>query len=333
MTDIIEHSDNGNPEVEVIKVGESGSTVSVKVYQDVYHQVTGKTEQIRKRYSENLLIEYPEVEQLHHKIKQLCDVHNIIACNENVSIFHEKERKEQFTSFERFKAYNANAASPSLNIVLKFNFSLIPAGLQKPQEYVVTARLSSRMAMYKQIEEEAPAFMRGQLIGLVAANTAEITVDYADYVIARGFIEAFDEWVKGCKKTPEIRWLSNIQKWSHVIPSTIRLTVAALISFFAFSGASHTFAENTSIIQLAKFIIVYIGGGYISITAAGAAGILIEQSIDSYPILSYLKLNRGDGNLIEEFNNRRKRVITKFLAGAAFTVILGILATKLERFM
>ncbi|TCJ18013.1 hypothetical protein EZJ19_03655 [Parasulfuritortus cantonensis] len=333
MTEVIEHSDNGKPEVEVVKVGESGSAVSVKVYQDVYHQVTGKTEQIRKRYSENLLIEYPEVEQLHYKIKQLCDVHNIVACNESVSIFHEKERKEQFTSFARFKAYNANAASPSLNIVLKYNFSIIPAGLQKPQEYVVTAMLSSRVAMYKKIEEDAPAFMRGQLVGFVAINTAEINVDYADYVIARGFVEAFDEWVKGCKKTPEIKWLSNIQKWSHVIPSTVRLIVAALISYFAFENVHSIFSDNQTTVQLAKFIVIYIGGGYISIAAAGAAGGLIEHSIDSYPILSYLKLNRGDNNLIDEFNGRRRLVLTKFLVGAIFTVVLGILSAKLERFL
>lgn len=115
MGDLIEHSDNGNGNIEVIGVGESSSHVSLKVYQDIYHQVTGRTEQIRKRYSDNLLVEFPEIEQLHFKVHQLCDVHKIIACNEVISVFHEKERKEQFTSFERFRAYNTNAARDALN--------------------------------------------------------------------------------------------------------------------------------------------------------------------------------------------------------------------------
>jgi hypothetical protein len=250
-----------------------------------------------------------------------------------VSIFHEKERKEQFTSFERFKAYNSNAASPTLNIVLKYNFSIIPAGLKRPQEYVVSAMLTSRVAMYKQIEEDAPAFMRGRLASLVADNTAEITVDYADYVIARGFVEAFDEWIKGCKKTPETRWLSNIQKWSYIIPSAIRLAVAALITYFAFQNASHIFADDPSIPQLARFITIYVGCGFIAITVAGAAGNLIEQSIDGYPILSYLRLNRGDGNMIDEFNGKRKWVVAKLLTGAALSIAFGILATKLEKLL
>ena len=106
MTGIIEHGDAGNGNGEVVRVGESRSPVSLKVYQDIYHQVTGRTEQIRKRYSENLLVDFGELEQLNNKIFQLCDVHNVIASNESISVFYDKERKEQFTSFERFRKYN-----------------------------------------------------------------------------------------------------------------------------------------------------------------------------------------------------------------------------------
>jgi len=190
LSEIVEHRDQGSG--RILRVGDTNSSVSVKVYQDIYHQITGRTEQIRKRYSDNLLIEFPELEQLHIKVMQLCDVHNVVASNETVSVFHDKERKEQFTSFERFRAYNANAASPCVNVVLRYNFSVIPAGLQKPQEYVVSIRLTSRVALLQQAEEDAPPFMRSRIISFMSENTAEVTVDYADYVIARGFIEAFD---------------------------------------------------------------------------------------------------------------------------------------------
>lgn len=210
MGEIIEHDDNGS--APPIRVGESGALVSAKVYQDIYHQVTGRTEQIRKRYSQNLLIEFSEIEQLHHKINQLCDVYNIIARNETVSVFHHKERKEQFTSFERFRTYNANASSPSVNVVLKYNFSIVPAGLDRPQEYVVTVRLTSRVAMLEQMESEAPPFMRGRVFGFFTGNTAEVTVEYADYIIARGFLEAFDEWISGCRDEPDVHWVVFLQR-------------------------------------------------------------------------------------------------------------------------
>ena len=130
---------------------------------------------------------------MHFKIMQLCDVHHIIANNETISVFHEKERKEEFTSFDRFKKYNTNTASPTTSVVFKYNFSITPAGLSKPQEYIVAIRLSSRVALIKQAEEDAPPFMRGRFLNFVGDNTAEITIEYVDYVIARGFLEAFDE--------------------------------------------------------------------------------------------------------------------------------------------
>lgn len=90
MGELVEHSNNGDTDVDLIGVGESGSRVSLKLYQDIYHQVTGRTEQIRKRYSDNLLVEFAELEQLHFKVLQLCDVHKIVANNEVISVFYEK---------------------------------------------------------------------------------------------------------------------------------------------------------------------------------------------------------------------------------------------------
>ena len=327
MAEIIEHRDSGNP--PSVRVGDGGSLVSVKVYQDVYHQVTGRTEQIRKRYSQNLLIELSEIEQLHHKIMQLCDVHKIVAKNEVVSVFHDKERKEQFTSFDRFSAYNANAPSPTVNVVLKYNFSIIPAGLDKPQEYVVTVRLTSRVAMLQQIESEAPPFVRGRVFSFMAGNTAEVTIDYADYVVARGFLEAFDEWIRGCKSEPDISWIVFLQRWSHLIPKSAKLAAATVIAFFALRAAPTFITSSTDPQLWARFLIFFGGGFYLITTLAEAAGSTIEEAIDGYTVISYLNLNKGDKKLISEFSKRKRRTTLKFVFGCLLTLVLGIVSSKI----
>lgn len=329
MGQIIEHGDNGDN--RVVRVGDSDSSVSIKVYQDVYHQVTGRTEQIKQRYSDNLLIEFPELEQLHHKIMQLCDVHLVVARNEVISIFHEKERKEQFTSFERFRTYNANTTSPSVNVVLKYNFSIMPAGLQRPQEYAVTIRLTSRVAMLQQIEQEAPPFALGRLMSYMGDNTAEITVEYADYVIARGFLEAFDEWIRGCKTTPKKKWLSKLRRWSHLVPNFMRIVAVLLVVVFALRAIPSFFSTQSTVETWARFLVIYSGGTYILISLMSAAGELIEEAIDSYPALSYLKLNKGDIKLVDDFQSRKTRVVLKFVAGVLLSVILGVISSKLEK--
>lgn len=326
MGEIIEHEDNGNP-TSVI-VGETDSRVSVKVYQDIYHQVTGRTEQIRKRYPDHLLIDISEIEQLHHKIFQLCDVHNVVARNEVVSVFHDKERKEQFTSFERFSAYNANSSSPSVNVVLKYNFSIVPAKLDRPQEYVVTIRLTSRVALMKQIEEEAPPFFSTNF-SFVHNHAAEVTIEYADYIIARGFLEAFEEWVHGCKATPNIPSIMFLQKWSHIIPKTTRVGAATATMLFALRAVPEFFGVGGSAELWARFFVVFSGSFYLITSLAGTAGTMIEQAIDNYPFLSYLKLNKGDERLIKDFFIRKRRVFMKFFFGCFLTVVLGVISSKL----
>lgn len=333
MGDLIEHSDNGDGSLDVIQVGDAGRSVTLKTYQDIYHQVTGRTEQIRKRYSDNLLVDFSDVEQLNIKIQQLCDVHTIVASNEVISVFHEMERKEQFTSFARFRAYNSSTASPTVNLVLKYNFSIVPAGLKRPQEYAVSIRLASRVALLKQIDEEAPPFIRGRLAGFVAVNTAEVTIDYADYVIARGFVEAFDEWVRGCPKSPPIHWLSKLRRWSEYIPGVAKLSVGSLITWFAFQAIPAYFSPSTPPEVWARFFVVYAGGALILVPVAGAVGTFLEEAVDSFPVLSYLKLNKGDANLIEDYRNRKVVVFQKLAASSIVSILLGIVSAKLEKLL
>lgn len=334
MSEIIEHPNNGRDEGNVVRVGDGDRSVSLKVYQDIYHQVTGRTEQIRKRQFDNLLLEFTDIEQLHHKVMQLCDVHRVVARNETITVFHNKERKEQFTSFARFQAYNANATSPCVSVVLKYNFSLIPAGIEKPQEYVVSFRLTSRVALLEQLDDEAPPFLRGgTYFGYVHESTAEVTVDYVDYVIARGFLEAFDEWVRGCKCIPQSKLLNFGRRYSHWIPLTARIVIALLLMLFCWQGATILGQSNATPEQWARLALLYVGGGFVLISLISTAASFIENSIDAYPTLSYLKLNRGDTKLIEAFADRRRGVLFRFIGGSVGSIALGVLSSKLEKLL
>lgn len=331
MTQIIDNNASSDKAATpLVRVGDGPSMVSVKLYQDIYHQVTGRTEQISRRYKDNLQLELADIEQLYYKISQLCDVHHVVASNEVISIFYEKERKEQFTSFARFKLYNANSTSPCLNFVLKFNFSIIPGGLQKPQEYVVTLKLTSRLGLLRQLEnDDHPAFMRGYFFSTL--SVAEITVDYADYVVARGFMEAFDEWIKGTKKAPRNDTISFLRKQSHYFPEILRIIGALLLTVFALSAVPNQLIEGSSASTWARFLVIYGGGAFIITRLMGFVGSLFERAIDNYPTLSYLNLNKGDANLIENFNTERKPELWRFILGCVSTIILGIAAAKLEK--
>ena len=64
---------------------------------------------------------------------------------------------------------------------------------------------------------------------------------------------------------------------------------------------------------------------------ANVAGDMIENAIDSYPILSYLNLNRGDSKLIDDFYQSKNQVIYKFIFGCFITIILGVISCEIDK--
>ncbi|WP_116644984.1 hypothetical protein [Salinivibrio sp. HTSP] len=328
MSEVIEHSDDSAQSVRVGD-GQNSPTIPIKVYQDIYHQITGRTEKIKKTSDENLLIGMQEIEQLHHKIIQLCDVHKIVARNETVSIFHDQDRSEQFTSFERFLAYNSNSASPTINLVLKYNFAIVVAGRKNPQEYVVTIKLASRVALIKKLKEDAPPFVPSHFFSAMAGDVAEVKVEYADYVVARGFVEAFEEWVKGCETDVEPKPIKVLKRYSFLFPKAFGPLVAASTLFYTLGYIEESQISALDAVYVTKLFSIVLVGLYILVTFAVFAGKLIESSIDRYMPTSYLNLNRGDSKLINGFKGGKKIRWAEFVSGSILTIILGIASSKL----
>jgi len=329
MSNIIEH--NQEPEdVIVIGSGQNTTSLSLKTYQDIYHQITGNTEEIRKRYKEAICLDYSDVEQLHHKIEQLCDIHNIVAANCTATIFYEKDRKEQFTSFEKLRSFNANSPSPVDSLVLQYKFSIVPAKLKKPQEYTITIRISSRVTQIKQILEEAPTFMAPPLVAMVSSETTEIRIQYVDYVIARGFIEAFDEWIAGCTKTPENKAVKWLQKRSHIIPPIGKLVIALLYSFFIYQAIDRQLGNDNSMVAFSKFFIISGIAFYVATHVSNLALRAMEMAIDGYSSESWLKLNKGDEQTIREYKKNSSHNTLKLIVSSIFAVFLGIISSQIS---
>ena len=332
MRDMIEHVDNENQ--SNVRIGEADGTVSVKTYQDIYHQITGRTQQIRKRYANHLLIEKEDVEQLHKKIMQLCDVHNIVAKNETISIFYERDRKETFTSFDRFLLYNASGHSPTTSVVFKYNFSIIPAGLKRPQEYVLTIKLSSRLAQIREIDSQQFPPFKARLFRLLGDTPAEIAVEYADYVVARGFLEAFDEWVRGCRSEQTRKLIEFLRKWSSYFPKALQLVTACIVLLFSLQAVSSIASDtSTSFETWARFSILFLGGFYLLTNLADIAGALLEDAVDSFPELSCINLNNADKKIIDEFPKQKAIVFFRALKGCVLQILLGVAASLLSKLL
>lgn len=323
----------GNENFLIPSSGSEGTAVSLKVYQDIYNQITGKSEESSKKYNDPILLCKSDIEELHYKIEQLFDVHKIIAKNVLFVIHYEQKRKDQFSSFEKFQSFSQQSTESVKGVVINYNFSLRLPGTSRPQEYSVRIRFQSRLAMLKELREDAPSFMHGPLINMLTSETAEIRVEYVDYVVARGFLEAFREWINGVEKCNENKLVKHVQAYSHFLPPIGKVSIALLYGYFIYSSIDVVFANTVDLAIFAKFSSVAAVSFYLSIILSNVLFSSMERSIDSYSGISWIKLTKGDENLIKAESGKQKKNIAIFVLNSVLTVILGVFSGQISGFL
>lgn len=328
MSGNVERINNSADDQPTLEIGGRGNLISPKVYQSIYNQITGRTEKTSQTYDDNILIGFEELKQLHLKILQIKDIHEVLAQNETISLFFSGERKETFTSFDRFEKYNSSNVKPTKSLQLKYNFSLLLPGTKTPQEYVVTIKLVSRFAAIHAFEEKKNRLFSPQLVNMLVSNTAEISIEYVDFLVTKHYFQAFDEWIKGCPCKTESKFISRLQTVSHYIPRLIQLTIIASCLYcynIYISNLSDSFNRDWG-----RFFLYSLVSFFVLTKIAYIIGSKIELYIDSFRQDSYLNLNSGDKKLIQEFSSKKKTTYIKITFQIILTIGLNIISSKLS---
>jgi hypothetical protein len=315
-----------NEETVMVSSGNADVPVSFQVLQDIYNEITGKTEEIENTYKIKYKIKFEDIEQLYIKIQQLFEQYNIKSNNCSVTIFFIKGSKEVFSSFERFKLLNTSTLNETERIYLKFNFMIILPKTKRIQRYEIKVNLSSSIAVGKRINEEM--MPSSKLFRFVVGNTAQVSINYVDYLVARNFMDTIDEWLKclPANKTPKIR--KYISRKSHLFPIFLK-NIFFLLSVYLLWIKFDFFIPigSTDLHIFTQFLIIALPFTYFSLRFGWSIGSFTENAIDDHQPLSFICLTRGDETLIEETETKNKKRLLKAVFGLFIAFVIGILAS------
>ena len=326
-----------NDVVEVVE-NESGKNVvrhedaHLDLFLKMHEKVNSRSEEISKSYSNNLLIKFDDIEELHHKtiqsIKSLQPQKSTVGLR--IAVTHNEGESEKFNSFEKFCEHNKTSPNPTLDVILVYKFTIYDSGSNEFENYRVINHLKSRVAELKQLESEAPPFISSALISSMVTTTAKITIQYDDYVKARHFTAMFDEWIRGCDESKNISLITSLKSVSHLINRFGKLTIYGLLALFTAFGIEADIITGELSVQ---FIVIYAAIFVIAGSVAETFLSKAERSIDSYLALSYLKINKGDSKLIDDFESRNKSSLKWSMAGVLGTVAVGVLTSSAYEFI
>jgi len=300
-----------------------GRIVSMQTVQQIYHQITGQKEELANLYRANHKVEMADLSHLNTKIEQICEQYNVVSSNCAVTVYFTNDQKQTFSTYGRFSAFDQSTPSSVERIGLQYNFLVILPNLATAQSYEIEIDVTSRAAAMersKQFEEESAMFF-----GYFLRNTGSLSISYVDYLVARSFKQAVDDWFATLPIIRSSMLLARIRRSSRDFNFVFRLA-SALIFLFACYTAFYLRIATGDLTphELFKVSIVTFGGLYfINIVSSRFATMATEAARMTQPI-SYINLTRGDGQALTKLEGLNKKSVLKIAAAVVGTIALNI---------
>lgn len=317
------HASN-NDGSSLVNVG--GSQITIQQLQQIYSELTGKSESITNYYDDSIQIDSSHIEQLHHIVAQTMEQYSIKTWNCSFTIFYLKNTKDVFNSFDRFKLQSSSGASPVESVLIKYELMIILPQLNKPQRYTISFRAISRVAFEKRMQDDL-SFATPTFLKMMAGSNASVEISYIDYSVARSFLSAFDDWVRTVPRSNENVLIKFLQKHSYWIPRIARSGTAIFTLIIIAELLPHYMRDKDLDLTSFGTFLIYSGTGiYFAYALAGWCADFAEYSIDRWSDLAFVKLNRADDILITASNSGGKLRLIKSVVGLIGSISVSVAA-------
>jgi hypothetical protein len=310
--------------------------VSIQVLQNIYHELTGKSEEVSKTYDEAFHLYFNDFKQLNLRIQQTCEQYNICSANCAVNVFYINDTKDTFSSFERFEAFNTGSSSAVESILLTYNFLIILPKLAQPQSYTVTIRIASPVSIQRKMNDgifDVPKIFR--LMG--GPRTAVVSVKYVDYAVARTLLNTIDEWFMALPQSKSGKLWLFIRKHTDYVSLLTRYIAGLGVTVLILANLHHFLTPSSSLVDLARFAILTFVGIFAAYKLAHHLGSAAEDSLDRWVDLSYVCITDGDRKEVALARSRNHGALiwgsAKLIGGLLVSIIAKFLLYRLTGVM
>lgn len=302
------------------------SIISLQVLQDVYNELTGKTEEMSRFYDEPFQFLLNDYCQLNHRITQTCEQYCIKESNCSITLYHVDDSHETFSSFERFKAFNSGSNSATESVVLTYNFLVVLPQLNRPQTYKLMIRTASRVVVEKRMREAMP-FDIPKAFKIMRGRTALAQIDYVDHVVARNLLHVVDEWFKTVRRSPKYPAWNFIARRTEAIPAVAKYVAGLIVAISLYQALPSIVSSQATLAHFSQVALASAVGLFAAYRVAFHLGHLAEDYLDGWTELSFISLTVGDETEIEEARAKNKKTLVYGFLNFAAAILASIIAT------
>lgn len=319
-------------ESTTVAIGDDDRQISVKLVQDIFNEITTKNTAITESFTKSYQIEFRDIEQLYHKIQQTLAQFYVISQNFSTIIYYVNNQKDELNSFEQLATLNAGSISQVESIFIKFDILIIRPATRKAQSYTISIRIASGIAMRRRYETDPLLGVPARILRMMGSKNAYSRIEYIDYPVARSIQTVISELFSVLPHAEQSLILAFIQKHSRDIPRLLRFLTVLATSLICYMEFFKVFSNVYNLHDFGQTLLCVFVIIYSSYVLSSWCGEFIENSIDSWSSLSYLKFNKGDEAEIRKYEGKNKKSLINATFGLLGTFTASIIAKVVAAF-
>jgi hypothetical protein len=300
----------------------------------IYRKITGRKESLVKAFYSGTIVGKNDIVQFCHKMDQICDRCDVQGKSLQFRIRHKNGLTAELSSLHKFIEYDESSPHAIEYISTSFGFLIkAPYRTEGFSDYKIELTIfssdwSGDREAKRKLFQDIYAGGRPSII---------FDIDYADYVVARNFLAAVDEWEDGLQKVPPNRFIEYAKqlyypnKTSNPILKIAYLIVAASSLYASYLIKTKYFSAN-DIGGLFNLALISMGIFLVSTRIVGYVESEFEDRLRRYGSPKFIHITRGDQLNFQAYELEKNSLLKRsavYVGDLATLVIVHILAARI----
>ena len=278
--------------------------------QEIFHSITGKKDNLEKRFEQKIQCSFNDIEQLHYQLEQAAATHHLLMQSYNIKLTYTDNSAHTFPTFESFSKKASSSSRATKMVTL---------------EYRIVLDVVSAASIYKEFLDDMKNRIRPPV--QISIFTGRLEIYFVDYVIGQHFQTVVSNWFESLKIYSQPRLTLMLHSISKHADTIFRTLLTVLVCYILTKNSDN----------LGKLLTTF------PLFIIGTASLLIIRDFSNdinrffcisvwrlWPI-SYIDLNTADKKLIKEIEDSNKRNWINIFANFLGLLALAVLANYISK--
>lgn len=173
----------------------SQDKVPTSAYQAIYHKLTSKVDKLQEAFDDAYEVRITDLSHLNDLVVGAVGQFQLKGKATEIVVSLKKGEIITFPDFVKFSSFNFSTLCSTASVNYTFDFfTVLPVEIEAAQDIVQRFKISVNIDQdfVEERDDGLPAYLMGVWVG----RNIKLTIEYADYAVARNIQSAVRDWVQ-----------------------------------------------------------------------------------------------------------------------------------------